>query len=113
MTMRRQIAAEFRAAGLNNFPIASQVDALVRQAQRRCWMIASGISFTCLVIGFALCFTWYGVQVNVLQSTVSVWKAQYDADHVKHHAKETKPVTKAQAQTIVQKREDERKEREP
>lgn len=113
MRMRNLIAEAFRGAGLSNFPIAFQVDALVRQAQRRWWWIATGVSFTCLVIGFALCFTWYGVQVNVLQSTISVWKAQYDADHVKHHAKETRPVTKAQAQTIVQKREDERKEREP
>lgn len=64
------------------------------------------------VVGFGLCMFWYGAQITVLQSNIASWKALYDAEHAKHHAKEAKPISKAAAQVISRRLQNAREERE-
>lgn len=112
--MRRHIADLFAATGLSGFRLASEIDALIAQAQRTWRKRISLAIFVSFVTGFGLCMGWYGAQIAVLQSNIASWKVQYDAEHVKHHAKEAKPISKAAAQAIVQRLQDARegKERE-
>lgn len=103
-----RLAAEFAYFGLASHPLNRSLFAIIRASQWAWWKWLGIAIFVSFVAGFGLCMAWYGAQVTVLQSTVAVWKTQYDAEHVKHHAKETKPVSKAAAQVIVQRLQDER-----
>lgn len=110
--MRQHIANLFAAAGLSRFSLAGEIDTLVKQFQSAWWKRLAVAILVSFVTGFGLCMAWYGAQIAVLQSNVASWKAQYDTEHAKHHAKEAKPISKAAAQVIVQRLQDAREGKE-
>lgn len=112
--MRRQIADLFAASGLARFHLAGEIDTLLYQTQKVWWKRLGVAILVSFVTGFGLCMAWYGAQIIVLQSNIASWKAQYDTEHAKHHAKEARPIGKAAAQVISQRLQDARegKERE-
>lgn len=95
--MRRRIAAEFKAAGLHNFPIASRIDAMVRRERRRNRCIGFCVFLAGIIIGGggALWVIWN--QLDAMRGSNEKMAASC------LNPTAGKGTTKAQAQIIVDK----------
>jgi hypothetical protein len=110
MTLTDRIAAELRFVGLHDYPVAKRIAQIVREANRPWWRLYVVSVLLAFMLGFGLDYLWHGVQITAIQENLVTWRNEYQAEHVKHHAAELKPTSKAQARVIVQGKEDGRRD---
>lgn len=106
-----RIAEEFLASGTHVYPIARHIDGMVRLAGKKNLLKTVGMIVVSFTLGFALCFAWVVVQITAINDTISEWRKEYVAEHVKHHAAELKPTTGSIARAIAGKLDREKEQK--
>ena len=96
-----QLNAELRLYNLTEYPISRRISAIVRESRRPWWRLYCVSVLIAFLAGAALDYTWHGVQITAIQQNLAVWRQEYEAEHMKHHAAEMKPVGRAAAQAIA------------
>lgn len=106
MTLTDRITAAFKDDGTHVYPIHRRIVEIVHQhrRERRPWNIL--ILVLAFASGALLDYAWSGYKVTAINENLATWRKLYEHDYELHH--DLKKVSKAQAQVIVQKREDER-----
>jgi bifunctional pyridoxal-dependent enzyme with beta-cystathionase and maltose regulon repressor activities len=108
MTLTDRLTQELSRFGLASHPIRHLLPAIVQDHQRRRrWQMVS-VGMIAAMVGFATCFVWLGVRLEVLSANVAEWQAV--AEHSWQHHHPPVKIGKAQAQVLTtqieQRRED-------
>jgi len=104
MTLTNRITAAFRDDGTHVYPIHRRILEIVHQhhRERRPWNLL--ILVLVFAAGALLDYAWSGMKVTAINEKLATWRELHERDYARHH--DLKPMTKAQAQVMVQRKED-------